>query len=47
MTFLIYRRTAHIIKLALIFHMAWPGVGHVVKAGSGYRFVPTPVLPVL
>jgi len=38
---------AHDKVQALIFHMAWPGVGHVVKAGSGYRFVPTPVLPVL
>ena len=32
---------------ALIFHMAWPGLGHVAKLGSGYRFVPTPMLPVL
>ena len=32
---------------ALIFHMNWPGLGHVVKVGSGYRFVATPVLPVL
>ena len=38
---------AHDKVQALIFHMAWPGAGHVVKAGSGYRFVPTPVLPVL
>jgi glyoxylase-like metal-dependent hydrolase (beta-lactamase superfamily II) len=38
---------AHDNVQALIFHMAWPGVGHVVKGGSGYRFVPTPVIPVL
>lgn len=27
--------------------VAWPEVGHVVKVGSGYCFVPTPMLPVL
>jgi glyoxylase-like metal-dependent hydrolase (beta-lactamase superfamily II) len=29
----------------LIYHMPWPGIGHVVKAGDGYRFVPEPILP--
>jgi glyoxylase-like metal-dependent hydrolase (beta-lactamase superfamily II) len=32
---------------ALIFHMPWPGIGNLVKDGSGYRFVATPILPVL
>jgi glyoxylase-like metal-dependent hydrolase (beta-lactamase superfamily II) len=38
---------AHDKTPALIFHMAWPGIGHVVKVGTGYRFVQAPVLPVL
>ena len=32
---------------ALIFHMPWPGIGNIVKDGSGYRFVATSMLPVL
>ena len=27
----------------LVFHMAWPGIGQLAKAGDGYRFVPTPM----
>lgn len=26
-----------------VFHMAWPGMGHLAKSGDGYRFVPTPM----
>lgn len=29
----------------LIFHMPWPGLGHLAKAGDGYRFVPTALWP--
>ncbi len=28
---------------ALIFHFPWPGIGHIAKAGDGYRFVPAPM----
>ena len=31
---------------ALIFHLPWPGIGNIAKEGDGYRFVPTPILPV-
>lgn len=31
---------------SLIYHMPWPGIGHVVKDGSGYRFIETPILPI-
>jgi glyoxylase-like metal-dependent hydrolase (beta-lactamase superfamily II) len=31
----------------LIYHMPWPGMGNIVKDGSGYRFVSAPILPVL
>ncbi len=27
----------------LAYHFAWPGVGHVAKAGDGFRYFPTPV----
>jgi hypothetical protein len=27
--------------------MPWPGIGHVVKDGEGYRFAQIPILPVL
>ncbi len=28
---------------ALVFHMAWPGIGNLAKAGDGYRYVPVPM----
>jgi glyoxylase-like metal-dependent hydrolase (beta-lactamase superfamily II) len=28
---------------ALVYHMAWPGIGHFAKQGDGFRFVPTPM----
>jgi glyoxylase-like metal-dependent hydrolase (beta-lactamase superfamily II) len=31
----------------LAFHMAWPGIGHVVKLGDGFRYLPTPMQLVL
>jgi glyoxylase-like metal-dependent hydrolase (beta-lactamase superfamily II) len=31
----------------LAFHMAWPGIGHVVKRGDGFRYLPTPMQLVL
>ncbi|HEX4411286.1 MAG TPA: MBL fold metallo-hydrolase [Xanthobacteraceae bacterium] len=31
---------------ALVYHMPWPGIGNIVKDGSGYRFVASPILPV-
>ena len=31
---------------ALIFHLPWPGIGHIAKEGDGFRFVPAPILPV-
>ena len=27
----------------LVFHMAWPGIGNLAKAGDGYRYVPVPM----
>jgi glyoxylase-like metal-dependent hydrolase (beta-lactamase superfamily II) len=27
----------------LAYHFPWPGIGHVAKDGSGFRFVPTPM----
>ena len=32
---------------ALIFHLAWPGIGNIAKRGDGYNFVPVPLVPVL
>jgi glyoxylase-like metal-dependent hydrolase (beta-lactamase superfamily II) len=32
---------------SLVYHMPWPGIGHIVKDGDGYRFVEAPILPVL
>jgi glyoxylase-like metal-dependent hydrolase (beta-lactamase superfamily II) len=32
---------------SLVYHMPWPGIGHIVKDGDGYRFVQIPILPVL
>jgi glyoxylase-like metal-dependent hydrolase (beta-lactamase superfamily II) len=32
---------------ALAFHMAWPGIGHVVKRGDGFRYLPSPMQLVL
>ncbi len=31
---------------ALIFHLPWPGIGHIAKQDDGFRFVPMPILPV-
>jgi glyoxylase-like metal-dependent hydrolase (beta-lactamase superfamily II) len=28
---------------ALVYHLAWPGLGHFVKQGEGFRFVPSPM----
>jgi glyoxylase-like metal-dependent hydrolase (beta-lactamase superfamily II) len=30
---------------ALIYHMPWPGIGHIVKDDSGYRFLSSSMLP--
>lgn len=30
---------------ALIFHLPWPGIGHIAKEGEGFRFVPAPIFP--
>jgi glyoxylase-like metal-dependent hydrolase (beta-lactamase superfamily II) len=30
---------------ALIFHLPWPGIGHIAKDGDGYRFVPVAMHP--
>lgn len=27
----------------LVFHMAWPGIGNLAKAGDGFRYVPVPM----
>ena len=27
----------------LAYHFAWPGIGHVVKFGDGFRYLPTPM----
>jgi len=27
----------------LSYHFAWPGVGHVAKAGDGFRYFPLPM----
>ena len=32
--------------IRVIFHLPWPGIGNIAKEGDGYRFVPTPILPV-
>jgi hypothetical protein len=32
---------------SLVYHMPWPGTGHFVKDGDGYRFAQIPILPVL
>lgn len=31
---------------ALIFHFPWPGIGHIAKAGDGFRFAPAQMMPV-
>ncbi len=31
----------------LAYHFPWPGIGHVAKAGEGFRFYPTPMQMVL
>jgi glyoxylase-like metal-dependent hydrolase (beta-lactamase superfamily II) len=31
---------------ALIFHLPWPGIGHIAKQGDGFRFLPVPMFPV-
>jgi hypothetical protein len=28
-------------------HMPWPGVGHLAKHGEGFRYIATPMQPVL
>ena len=32
---------------ALVYHLPWPGLGHIAKQGDGFRFVPTPMQMVL
>lgn len=32
---------------ALVYHMPWPGIGHLAKQGDGFRFFPTPMQLVL
>ncbi len=32
---------------ALVYHLPWPGIGHLAKQGDGYRFFPTPMQLVL
>jgi glyoxylase-like metal-dependent hydrolase (beta-lactamase superfamily II) len=27
----------------LSYHFAWPGIGHVVKQGEGFRYLPSPM----
>jgi hypothetical protein len=27
----------------LAYHFAWPGFGHFVKAGDGFRYLPAPM----
>jgi glyoxylase-like metal-dependent hydrolase (beta-lactamase superfamily II) len=42
-------RVKHLTMLAekripvLAYHFAWPGYGHVAKAGEGFRYVPSPM----
>src|SRR5262245_62142774 len=31
----------------LVFHLPWPGLGHLAKQGDGFRFVPSPMQLVL
>jgi hypothetical protein len=31
----------------MAYHFAWPGYGHVVKAGEGYRYIPAPMKMIL
>ena len=31
----------------LVYHMPWPGIGHLAKQGDGFRYVPTPMQLVL
>jgi glyoxylase-like metal-dependent hydrolase (beta-lactamase superfamily II) len=38
--------TAQRIPL-LVFHMPWPGLGHLAKHGDGFRYVPSPMQLVL
>jgi hypothetical protein len=28
---------------AMVFHMAWPGLGHLAKSRDGFRYVPVPM----
>jgi hypothetical protein len=28
---------------ALIYHMPWPGIGHLAKQGDGFRYVAEPM----
>jgi glyoxylase-like metal-dependent hydrolase (beta-lactamase superfamily II) len=32
---------------ALVYHLPWPGIGHLAKQGDGFRFFPTPMQLVL
>jgi hypothetical protein len=35
-------------KIAVMaYHYSWPGVGHVVKTGEGFHYVPQPMTMVL
>lgn len=27
----------------MAYHFAWPGIGHVVKQGDGFRYLPEPL----
>jgi glyoxylase-like metal-dependent hydrolase (beta-lactamase superfamily II) len=27
----------------MVYHMPWPGIGHIAKHGDGFRYVPTPM----
>jgi hypothetical protein len=29
------------------YHFAWPGYGHVVKAGEGFHYIPEPMVMTL
>lgn len=29
---------------AIAYHFPWPGIGHIAKAGKGYRYVPAPMV---
>ena len=28
---------------SITYHFVWPGIGHIAKQGSGYRYFPTPM----